>query len=639
MDNPDLKSIHMLIRHFIFTLCLLLPAGCPALEAAVHVPEAMPPHPRLLFTSHDVGRIRTAVEAGGDWAALHRQLMKGAGELLDCPVSRRIVVGRRLLDVSRETLRRILLLGYAYRLTGETKYSERAAEELAAVAEFTDWNPSHFLDVAEMTTAAAIGYDWFYEALPESVRQKTAKAIREKGLAPSFDKKYNDWLERENNWNQVCNAGMAFGALALYDEMPATAAKILQRSVESIRKPMQAYAPDGAYPEGYSYWGYGTTYNVLLIDALEKISGSDGGLSLQPGFLHTPDYILHMIAPDGDAFNFGDNSESGRLSPAMFWFARKRNDAALLWNERTLLRKARPEQTIAYRFSVLSMIWGAGIPLDTLPLPGRKVWISARSVTPVALMRTSWQEKRGIYVAFKGGSGSDSHAHLDAGSFVLVADGVRWACDSGRQDYHSLESRGIDLWNKSQDSDRWKVFRYNNLAHTTLAFDGLFQQVKGRAVIVDCSDDARFPYAVSDLTPVYAGQAARVVRGIGIVNGTYVAVRDELLGGERETTVRWTMLTPARARIIDRRTIELSRDGRTLQLRVECPAPVEMKTWDTAPATDYDAPNPGTIRVGFEAKVPAGKPVDLVVKLVPGQAGAAGETIPPLAGWDVFKKE
>jgi hypothetical protein len=34
---------------------------------------------------------------------------------------------------------------------------------MLAAAAFSDWNPSHFLDVAEMTAALAIGYDWLYE--------------------------------------------------------------------------------------------------------------------------------------------------------------------------------------------------------------------------------------------------------------------------------------------------------------------------------------------------------------------------------------------------------------------------------------------------------------------------------------------
>ena len=43
-------------------------------------------------------------------------------------------------------------------------------KELRAAAAFPDWNPSHFLDTAEMTHAFAIGYDWLYEGLGPEAR-------------------------------------------------------------------------------------------------------------------------------------------------------------------------------------------------------------------------------------------------------------------------------------------------------------------------------------------------------------------------------------------------------------------------------------------------------------------------------------
>ena len=50
-------------------------------------------------------------------------------------------------------------------MTSEKKYLNRAVKEMLAVSAFSDWNPSHFLDVAEMTMAVSIGYDWLYDGL------------------------------------------------------------------------------------------------------------------------------------------------------------------------------------------------------------------------------------------------------------------------------------------------------------------------------------------------------------------------------------------------------------------------------------------------------------------------------------------
>ena len=60
--------------------------------------------------------------------------------------------------------------------------------------------------------------------------------------------------------------------MAVYETDPAMASQIISRAIESIKVPMKRYEPNGTYPEGYSYWAYGTTYNVIFLDALKKLT-------------------------------------------------------------------------------------------------------------------------------------------------------------------------------------------------------------------------------------------------------------------------------------------------------------------------------------------------------------------------------
>ena len=83
--------------------------------------------------------------------------------------------------------RRILFLSYAYRITGDEIYFQRAEEELLTVCRFSDWNPSHFLDVAEMVLGVAIGFDWLYTKLSADSRRIISEAIMTKGLLPAQD--------------------------------------------------------------------------------------------------------------------------------------------------------------------------------------------------------------------------------------------------------------------------------------------------------------------------------------------------------------------------------------------------------------------------------------------------------------------
>ena len=90
--------------------------------------------------------------------------------------------GKRLLAISRIALKRIYYLSYAYRMTGDQKYALRAEQEMLAVSHFTDWNPTHFLDVGEMVMALAIGYDWLYDSLQPDTRRVVREAIIAKGF-------------------------------------------------------------------------------------------------------------------------------------------------------------------------------------------------------------------------------------------------------------------------------------------------------------------------------------------------------------------------------------------------------------------------------------------------------------------------
>ena len=72
------------------------------------------------------------------------------------------------------------------------------------------------------------------------------------------------------------------------------------------------------------------------------------------------------------------------------------------------------------------------------------------------------------HVGFKAGSPSVNHGHMDIGSFVMEAEGVRWAFDLGVQNYNSLESKGIKVFGKDQDAQRWSILRMNNYFHNTL---------------------------------------------------------------------------------------------------------------------------------------------------------------------------
>ncbi|MFN5912895.1 MAG: heparinase II/III family protein, partial [Chitinophagaceae bacterium] len=369
---------------------------------------------------------------------------------------------------------------------------------------------------------------------------------------------------------------------------------------------------------GYGYWDYGTTFNVLFLDAIERLYRTDFGLSAIPGFLESAGFMENMAGPTGLPFNYSDAGLGNGLHPAMFWIANKLGNSTLLWGEKKFLRKENAKNLVRDRALPAMLIWKGKIQLEAIRPPSQVNWIG-HGKNPIAMMRTSWSDPNAIYIAAKGGSASINHAHMDAGSFVMDANGERWAMDFGSQNYESLESKGIKLWQRTQDSERWTVFRLNNFSHNTLIVDSQLHVMNGKASIIQQQMDEKNTQVTIDLGPVYANQLRSAKRSIAIIENQYVLTKDEIETLGHETKIRWNLLTPAKVEITGPHSAILRIGSKRLTLTASGAKNITMKTWSTEPPRPYDAPNPGTVIVGIETVIPADSKAVLEVTLVPGK--------------------
>ncbi|MBC8138772.1 MAG: heparinase II/III family protein, partial [Fibrella sp.] len=423
-----------------------MPAPPPLTEADW---KRLPPHPRLFA---DPARV-TAIKGRRDAVSLQLLTLlrndaekKLASEPLVYPPT------GFLMDPVRKVQGRILTLAMAYRLTDDKRYLARAKKELLQLADLSEWRTSHFLDVGEAALAAGVGLDWLYDDLTPQERQHIADAIVKNALLPSLDAKEGggSWVDGDFNWNQVCHGGLVAGALAVAERQPELARKIVDRAIRNLPKAGAVYAPDGSYPEGPSYWAYGTTFHVILVEALRSVFGTACGLDRMPGFLQSPDFMAQMKAPTDQDYNFSDYHKRGKSEPVLLWFARERgrrepareelNNLAGL--HQTLLDVAASEgrEIPLSRHIALGVVWwNPELPpmrtTPTLPLH----W-TATGALPVAVLRSAWDDPNATYLAIKGGTPNQSHGHMDVGSFVLEAGGVRWALDLGTESYDKMRA-------------------------------------------------------------------------------------------------------------------------------------------------------------------------------------------------------
>jgi len=604
------------MNHFFLLLVGWLMAGVswPANAQAPDILAGLrPEHPRLLITTAGWNDLRTRRASNTELDALLTKIVNDARKVLTAPPLVYKKEGSLMLRVSREALRRIELCSFAYRITGEKVFLDRAEKDMLTAAAFADWIPSTFLDTAEMTAALTLGYDWLFDALPASTRATVWQAMIEKGIKPGLSPR--SWQKATMNWNQVCFGGLALGALAIADENPEVARQLLTLARADISNGLKPYAPDGIYPEGPGYWSYGTTYQVLMVSALQTALGTDWNLTAAPGFLASASALVEQIGPTGRPFNFSDSGDGIQFEPALFWFAQMLHQPELVYLQDQLLRQklsASSEDPETGRFIPLLAIWLGGLP-NEIPPPALPLAWHGDGPNPVGVFRSSWTDSNALFLAFKGGSANINHAHMDAGSFVFDANGVRWASDLGAQNYYSIESKGWGLFNRKQDSDRWRVYRLNNFSHNTLTLGGQLHNVAGDARITDFSTNS----ATVNLSEIFAGQAGSVTRKFSLAGNKTVSIRDDIAAAKPGLSVRWQMLTHTKISV-NNNEATLQQDGRTLAVKILLPSGAHFEIASAQPPDDgINQPNPNSQILVVNTTVPASGNLIVEIELQP----------------------
>lgn len=550
-------------------------------------------HPRLFLKPGEEDAVMETVRKYPAVKRMHEAVIGWAEAALSQEPVTRQKEGKRLLAVSRESLKRVFSLSYAYRMTGDSRYAERAEKEMLACCAFSDWNPEHFLDVGEMALSMAIGYDWLYDVLSETTRGTVREAIVSKAFGPLESGSLAWFYEDTSNWNSVCNAGITAAALSIYEADPELCGSVIEASLASNGKALSVYAPDGGYPEGAMYWGYGSGFEIMLIDALESACGTDFGLADYPGFLQSGRFVQAMQTPAGGCFNYCDASYAAGCHPMLFWIAGRTDDPTLLYTETDAILSGLPFGDD--RILPFAIVSASKAALDEISVPDWHCWFS-RGMTPVFTCRSGWDSPDDTYFGIKGGTPSSSHAHMDGGSFIYEKYGVRWALDLGMQNYYSLEKTGMDIWDRSQDGDRWKVFRYRNMSHNTVSVRDSLHRVSGRAEIVDTFSSSSRKGAVLELTSLMP-QFRKVTRTAILDDMDDLHIKDVFETGESSVTVAWVMNTEAEPEIVSDHEVRLACRGHGMTVSFRATSPFELKILSNDPGTEYDAPNPGTVRI------------------------------------------
>ncbi len=595
-------------------------------------------HPRLLMNRADFAdlkrKVTTESAANATLAKLHNLMMELADESAKATSSIKYYTTNtnRNQDQAKLAMKRISSCAYAYRMTGKQKYLTRAVEDLGTVVDFPDWNASiKFLTTAQMAAAVAIGYDWLYYSLDYDLRVKIRERLLNYAIIPAHSA--SSFIREATNWNQVCYGGTLLGAIAIYGKEKTESGALINECIANNGEMIRAiYEPEGVYPEGYSYWGFGSGFQAYIFAALEKVFGTLYGMDGFDALSKTANWLLMSSGVGGRTYCFGDSTGSyDQPKMGMWWFAMHYNNPSLLRNELRLLRNESGTETNPYSTSMsevrmLSVAIACALRTEGLDSvtesSGDKptIYSATKGEVPLALFRTVWDSSYSDrYLGFKGGKAGHTHGHMDAGAFVYDALGLRWSQELNRPDYTTIENAlneaGGSYWNLGQDSYRWKVWVLNNRGHSTLTINGADHRVDGAASLVETWDTPQRRGGKLDLSPVFSGEAASVYRSFEIKDGTDLYITDEItaLPG-KDAGIQWRMVTSASVKE-DSDMETLTQDGKTLYLKVKSSAAPTFTTWPAQGTNSWDTANAGKTVAGYTATVPAGQTVTFVTIL------------------------
>ncbi|RKN85802.1 Ig-like domain-containing protein [Paenibacillus ginsengarvi] len=577
--------------------------------------QSLGQHPRLMMKAVDVTRMRQLITTDANMSKWYANLTASADKILTDPVAKyEIPDGLRLLETSRRVLLRVQTLAMAYQLSGDARYAERAWNELEAAANFPDWNPRHFLDTAEMTNAFAIGYDWLYSYWSPERKTVIRTAIVEKGLKQALGEYRNPtwWSIAKHNWNSVVNGGIGLGALAVGDESPELenlAGEILESALKSLPTMLAEYAPDGGWPEGPGYWEYGTLYAVYLFDSLYAALGTDYGLSDMTGISETFGHLMHFNGPKG-TFNFADAGVGNIRSNLALWFAKRFNNPEYIWYHRMFnANSGGVFDLLRYR-------------ADLYANPVKPVSLDAyyRHVETVN-MRSDWADPNASYIGFKAGDNAANHSHLDLGSFVYDALGVRWANDLGSE--NSTYQLG--------SAYRWDYYRLRAEGHNTLVINPGTepdQPPNAKTAMERFETNEQGALAIADLTAAYRKDALSVKRGMMLYNMRKEVLLQDEIHLRQPSDVWWFMHISSQAQVDiaqDGKSALLTQGDKRLWVQLLSATDAQFAVMDTAPLPTSPNPaqavNSGYKKLALHVSEALDETISVwMVPLMPGEA-------------------
>ncbi|MDH7568841.1 MAG: heparinase II/III family protein, partial [Armatimonadota bacterium] len=386
---------------------------------------------------------------------------------------------------------RIKHLSFAYVITGDRRYAEKAKEMVLALCQWTQWtDPSYgggrircCLDTGHATQNVALFYDWCYDTLSARERSLIRGALIEKGIQAILAGV--DTYPADTNGFAVLTCGLGLAALAVRPDDPR-GGEWLVETVNRVRRSLDQHGRDGGAFEGPMYGTYLLDSFAVLFDALESAKVQHD--LFQHPFLSTMErYCIGLMAPDTRTVPcFGDGGPTAGYRETMAVLAaRGSKEAAWYLKEIGALQPDTITSFIRFdaaRFQPEQPRWNPSSVFVDIGHASLRDGFNAKA--PYLCLKSGPPERR------------IGHNHYDHNAFVMSYMGQWLICDRGYHHFTHPPSRKFTL---------------GTMGHNSLVIDRDEEYLK-RTTVPDPGHD-QVDLAGGRITAFFAGDGFDSVRG------------------------------------------------------------------------------------------------------------------------------
>ncbi|HSE33357.1 MAG TPA: DUF4962 domain-containing protein [Pyrinomonadaceae bacterium] len=512
-------------------------------------PELVGLHPRVYLTENEFDALR--LRSRTTHKELWQQVLSRVRALNADPPAPPAQKRREQNDVGLA----IAEAAFVYKVEHDDKYLKAAKKFMDAAVSYDIWGyannkPNVDLAAGHLLYGMGWAYDLLYNDLTDQERARyRQKLIKQaKLVADYFQPKPGKTFAYSQNHTFIPISGLAVTAYALYGET-SEAAGWAQLARAIFDRVLQTYSRDGYYYEGFEYWIFSTPWIVHYLDAHLHATGED--LYDHPGLRNMHKYVAHSMLPTGQyVFDFGDIFE-GPLTRAGQGdeYPRTHPNGRFHTNYNLLFRLAQrfengEAQGIAQWLSDFkqvnaedfwSLVWfDPGI--RPIPIQQQTTWHYFDD-HDVVVWRSDWSPNATAF-AFKCGPSeghhaapllkqfpdwrlSSGHAHPDANSFIIFANGKYLIGDTGYAGVPMTEHHNTVLLNGRGQAKEGR-------GHD--AFAGVDYELINRIRIVEVQVDKDHVLITGDATSAYDAELGlkKFVRTFEYRAAEGFLIRDEI---------------------------------------------------------------------------------------------------------------